>query len=271
MMPAPLPTTDLLAHPRLLLVDDDMVIQQLTELYIKRLGYAFDTVSTGLEAVEAAARYPYALILMDCLMPVMDGLEATRLIRQAEGNSGRHVPIVALTANTLTSDRAVCLAAGMDDYLAKPIVARKLADVVKHWVERGSVQGDKIEVELSEVQAASRYESIDATAFASLRRLLSTGNSEFFGKSIDSFLVNTAGLISTLQLATEQQDVNELYRAAHTLKSSSATFCAPRLAALCSDLELAAKAGLPQSAIQHIALIEAEFSNVRKALEAERS
>ena len=120
MMPAQLPSDEVLGHPRLLLVEDNVVNQELAELHIQRLGYSFDMVTTGREAVEAAARQHYALILMDCQMPGMDGLEATRQIRRAEAHSGRHVPIVALTANTFATDRDACLAAGMDDYLPSP-------------------------------------------------------------------------------------------------------------------------------------------------------
>src|SRR5882672_4624873 len=89
MMPAQIPSDEVVGHPRLLLVEDNVVNQHLAELHIQRLGYGFDTVATGHEAVEAAARYLYALVLMDCQLPGIDGLEATRQIRRAEGHSGR--------------------------------------------------------------------------------------------------------------------------------------------------------------------------------------
>jgi len=159
----------------------------------------------------------------------------------------------------------------MDDYLAKPINARKLAYVLKQWVERDADRARENEVELSTVQDAAAHVSLDAAAFAKLRRLLTDSDPDFLAKSIDSFLDNAAGLIATLRLATELENVEEVYRAAHTLKSSSASYCAPWLSSLCRDLEKTTKDGALDGALQQIARIEAEFANVKRALEAQRS
>jgi CheY-like chemotaxis protein len=102
---------------------------------LEKAGHRVDLVENGREAVEALGRKPYDLVLMDCLMPLMDGFEATRAIRAAEVGTDRHVPIVALTANAMLRDREECLAAGMDDYLTKPFSKQALSAAVERWTE----------------------------------------------------------------------------------------------------------------------------------------
>jgi len=109
-----------------LLVEDNPVNQRVAESMLQRLGYRVHTVGDGRQALQALLRRSYALVLMDCQMPVMDGFEATRAIRRTEQESGAHVTIVAMTANALAGDRERCLEAGMDDYLAKPVTLRDL-------------------------------------------------------------------------------------------------------------------------------------------------
>jgi CheY-like chemotaxis protein len=122
--------------PSVLLVEDNQVNQKVALAQLKRLGYRADAVVNGREAVDAVERHDYAIVLMDCQMPEMDGFEATRLIRAQEAQIGRHVPIVAMTANAMNGDREACLKAGMNDYLAKPIRAEELDAILKKWIER---------------------------------------------------------------------------------------------------------------------------------------
>jgi CheY-like chemotaxis protein len=107
-----------------------------------RLGYQTDVAGNGQEAVESVMTVPYDLVLMDCQMPVMDGFEATRIIREREGAS-RHTHIVAVTANAMEGDRERCLAAGMDDYLAKPFRAGDLRRVLGRWLPGASGSDDE--------------------------------------------------------------------------------------------------------------------------------
>lgn len=118
----------------ILVADDNKTSQLVTVLQLKQLGYVGHTVNNGREAVDAALKTPYSLILMDCQMPDVDGFEATGIIRHTESEIGRHTPIIGLTAQAMEGDRERCLQAGMDDYLSKPATLERLKNLVDSWV-----------------------------------------------------------------------------------------------------------------------------------------
>jgi CheY-like chemotaxis protein len=120
---------------RLLLAEDNPTNQKVAVHILRKFGFSIDAVGDGREALDAVRRIPYDLILMDIQMPEMDGYEATRAIRALNGNH-LHVPIIALTANALQGDREKCLAAGMDDYLAKPIDPHGLIAKIQEWIDK---------------------------------------------------------------------------------------------------------------------------------------
>ncbi len=115
-----------------LVVDDNPTNQMVATAMLAKLGYVSEVVSDGRQAVVAVARTRYAVVLMDCQMPVMDGYQATQAIRAGEGDGAR-VPIIAMTANALAEDRDRCVAAGMDDHLAKPITRASLERALSLW------------------------------------------------------------------------------------------------------------------------------------------
>jgi CheY-like chemotaxis protein len=117
----------------ILVVEDNVINQKVAVGLLKRLGYQAEIADSGPKALEALERKPYALVLMDCQMPGMDGLEATRLLRSREPG-GTRVPVVAVTGRTEAEDRRRCLAAGMDDYHTKPIMLDELRAVLERWL-----------------------------------------------------------------------------------------------------------------------------------------
>jgi two-component system sensor histidine kinase/response regulator len=117
---------------RVLVVEDNLTNQKLAHLMLRNIGVASDIVSNGAEAVTAAQKTKYDLVLMDCVMPEMDGFEATRRLRQVPGFE--EIPILAMTANAYPEDREACLAAGMDDYLTKPVRQPVLYQKLSHWL-----------------------------------------------------------------------------------------------------------------------------------------
>lgn len=121
---------------RILLVEDNRVNQIVASGLLQKMGHEVDHAENGERALAALALKPYDLVLMDCQMPVMDGYEATRRIRQNPQWS--QLPVIAVTANVMSGDREECLAAGMDDYITKPYNRKILGDVIQRWAERGA-------------------------------------------------------------------------------------------------------------------------------------
>jgi two-component system, sensor histidine kinase and response regulator len=114
-------------------VEDNVVNQKVAVRLLEKLGLRVDVAANGLEAVKLLGELAYDVVFMDCQMPEMDGFEATSVIRQREATSGHHVPIIAMTANALQGDAEHCLAAGMDDYLSKPVSFEALAAAARKW------------------------------------------------------------------------------------------------------------------------------------------
>lgn len=132
-----LETSSPLHKARILVVDDNAVNQKVATLMLKKLGCSVFVAENGKQAVELVESDPFDVILMDCHMPVMDGFEATRTIRENE-NGGARIPILAMTASTLSSDRQACFTAGMDDHISKPVNSKILSDKLSQWIEKKS-------------------------------------------------------------------------------------------------------------------------------------
>jgi CheY-like chemotaxis protein len=212
--------------------------------------------TNGLEAIEALEQQPYDVVLMDVQMPELDGLDATRRICERWAEDARP-HIIAMTANALPEDREACFAAGMNDYVAKPIRAEELVAALKRAKPRA--HGDAPSV---------AHISLDDGALENLREL---GGDDFLDEVIDAFLADAPQLIATLRSSLEGREIEELRRAAHTLKSNGATLGAEQFAQLCRTLEERAKAGDLEDASQLVERIEQEYRPLEEALSALRS
>jgi two-component system sensor histidine kinase/response regulator len=253
---------------RVLLAEDNEVNQMVAVRMLQRLGLRADVAANGLEAVEAVARIPYDLVLMDCLMPEMDGYAATRAIREMEKPGGVRIPIVAMTANALTGDREKCLAAGMDDYIPKPVTKRALEEAIARWLPAAGA-------EIQDPRAARADDSgcdppIDLEVLSSLREGDGRGAGEFLASLIELFLRDAPRSLATLREALEKIDAEVLRSSAHALKGSSATMGATRMAEMCARLESHGARGTLDGAGAVMTSLDAEFSRVREALEAAR-
>jgi PAS domain S-box-containing protein len=264
-------------HPlRILVAEDNSVNQKLVTTLLAKVGYRADVVGNGLEVLEAVERQTYDIILMDVQMPEMDGLEATRLICQNWPAAARP-RIVALTANAMHSDREACLAAGMDDYLSKPIQADILIRVLQESQMRtGSVSGE-MPTETPDQQA----EPLSRTAVptpgpvasaghlnqAALTQLRDTTDPQFMFDLIGDYVNEGTRLLATMRAALAAGQAFELQRAAHTFKSNSAIVGATALAQLCRELEEKGKSGaLAENLPTTLREAEKEFDIVKQLL-----
>jgi PAS domain S-box-containing protein len=242
---------------QVLLADDNAVNQQLALVLLEKMGYRADVATNGAEVLEALARRPYDVVLMDVEMPVMDGLEASRRINQ-ERSPGQRPRIIAMTANAMQGDRETCLAAGMDDYLSKPIRREELAAALARSEARAVSAGD-----------SPRANEVDDPGPVDLEELeAAIGDPTFVHELISTFLNDGPGLVGELRSSLEQRDFEELRRAAHTLKSNGRTFGATGLAALSEELELSAQTGTLAGAVELVTRIEEEYARVAGALGA---
>ena len=262
---------------RILLAEDNMVNQEVTVGMLEHCGCQVDVVGDGQAAVEAYTLKAYDLVLMDCQMPIMDGLEATRGIRHHELQSGRHCPIVALTAHAQTSDRDACLQAGMDDYLSKPFGIDQLRLLLQRWLLMPptpvvSPVADPPEVPLpplaSTAVAPASPEIFDPRALDLVRTLQSRGKPDLLGRLLQIYLSQTPQMLATMRDAVAHDDAAALRQAAHSLKSSCGNVGALHMMALCQTLEALGLAYCPVQAAAGIEALEAAYGHVRPLLES---
>jgi len=239
---------------RLLVAEDNPANQRVAVRMLERLGVRAEVVANGREAIEAFSREPWDLILMDCHMPELDGFEATAEIRRREG-AGRRVPIIALTADAFTGDREACLAAGMNDYIAKPVVAGELESALRRWIgapERsaGSPAGDQsVEADPGimpapegtggDASAVARPEAVlDDAVFQELRGLDPTGEFGFIAGLVSDYDAVARDAAVEIVGAVTHGDLHALREAAHRLRGAALNLGLLRVGARAVHLEL---------------------------------
>jgi CheY-like chemotaxis protein len=274
-------------HPlSILLAEDNAVNQKLALLMLERLGYRADVAGNGLEVLQALRRRRYDVVFMDVQMPEIDGLEATRAIVQKYGVK-RRPRIVAMTANVMKEDRDECFAAGMDDFIPKPIqlaalvaalnrcpprTVTELADT-KHPAELPAPVASEAGIgpDLQPTAAAEPAPPVlDPAALQRLRSTLGQQADKMLPSLIDSFFKDAPRLIGDAQRFLEHGQPADLRRAAHSLKSTSATFGAMVLSALARELEYKARDEALEGAEDLLRRIQSEYAQAQVALEKVR-
>jgi CheY-like chemotaxis protein/HPt (histidine-containing phosphotransfer) domain-containing protein len=245
-------------------VDDNEVNRFVAVEQLQRLGYEVAVAHDGEEAVQAVLNGNFAAVLMDCQMPVMDGYEATARIRLHEGTR-KHTPIVALTAHALTRERDRCLAAGMDDYLTKPV----RSDVLRRALGRVTSSAG------SDARGGSRpppaHDSADVQAGTPVDELLVLAPVERSARLIELFLTTAPRVLAELLEAAESRDTERVRTSAHKLKGSCLTLDAPRMAELARRVELAAERGDLTSAGNELKCLREHFNELEESLRSTRS
>jgi len=248
---------------RILVAEDSPLNQQVALKQLEKLGYAADAAGDGDQAVQAHARKPYDIILMDCQMPGISGYEATWQIRNREqekagtADAGKRVYIIAMTANTQADNREKCTAAGMDGFINKPVQLAELEAALLHA--------------LADQAAAKELDAvIDPVIIAGLHQLRTPGKPDPVAELIDLFLREAPAQLDTMSDAVAKNDFTSLSRtlsAATALKGSAGNLGARNLAALCDEIELTAKTWILSDTPPLIERAREEFSRVRTALE----
>jgi signal transduction histidine kinase/FixJ family two-component response regulator/HPt (histidine-containing phosphotransfer) domain-containing protein len=257
--------------PLVLLVEDNAVNREVAVGMLENLGYRTESAVNGLLALEAIAETDYDAVLMDCQMPLMDGLTATAEVRRREVKAGgRRLPIIALTANAMEGNRDRCLAGGMDDFLTKPFTQAQLAAMLKRWAPHAPSAEPRQAPGLPVIEAAAqaRPPVIQATV---LRDIMALGRPALLGSLIDLYMQHSPSLMHSIEAAARDPRAEGLRDAVHTLKSSTANLGGIRLAALLQECETLVGQGANDAARTTLERVPAAYHEFCEALARERS
>jgi two-component system, sensor histidine kinase len=256
-----------------LLVEDNPVNREVAVGMLENLGYRTESAANGMLALEAVSEATYAAVLMDCQMPVMDGLTATAEIRRREAKTGgERLAIIALTANAMQGNRERCLSAGMDDFLSKPFTQVELGSVLKKWVPAAAAFRPAIAptspAAPEGANVSAGFPLIDAGV---LRDIAAVGRPALLSSLIDLYMQHSPPLIAAIEAAARARSGSELGEAIHTLKSSTANLGGARLAALLRECETMVSGGKVEEAALRLQRIRSEYQDFCEALGRERS
>jgi signal transduction histidine kinase/DNA-binding response OmpR family regulator len=229
---------------RILLVEDNLTNRDVALTMLEKLGYWADAVTNGKIAVEAVKENNYDFVLMDCQMPEMDGYEATRKIREME-KAGElkkeHLPIVAMTAHAMKGDREKCLAAGMDDYIPKPVDPHVLSEIIEKWLVDRNRDWETVEVKETKQEPPPKKELETFDRAGLIERLM--GDESLLKKVVETFLMDIPRLLGELRESLDNDDLEGVQYLAHTIKGAAGNVCAPAMQAQAKLLEKAIKEG----------------------------
>ncbi len=249
---------------RILLAEDNPVNQRVALHILRKGNHSVHAVVNGREAVEAWEREPFDLVLMDVQMPEMDGFEATDAIRTREKINGKHVPIVAMTAHAMAGDRERCLAAGMDEYISKPVNGPELLRLLQK-VAPASAQTQAPPQPASDPVAAPSDKPVFDRETA-LERM--NGETDLLDEVIELFLTDAPNRLEDVRTALQEGDPKRLQMAAHSLKGAAGYIGADRTSAQALKLEELGRRGELSQALDEYQLLEREVESLREAVAA---
>jgi CheY-like chemotaxis protein len=265
----PMITQNMLSQPpaqqrftgQVLLVEDNFVNQKVAVRFLERLGCSVEVAGNGAEGVAACQQRHFDIVLMDLQMPVMDGITATRKIREWETSS--HIPIIALTANAMTGDRELCEAAGMDGYLTKPIEVERLRNILAKF---GLEKLHPAAADVAAAQASSP--SVASAAPVDLHEFQSVtdGDQAFAQELVSAFILSGEQQLAEIAAALSQGDRAAVAKAAHKLKGASANIHAQVLKSVAERLEIDSAAADGHTLDQCNTLLRREFDRVKAFL-----
>ena len=274
---APAPSAELDARPsrsmppddpaplRLLLAEDDATCRKVAEEMLKNLGYRPDMARNGLEVLAALDRRPYDAVLLDVQMPELDGLETARRIRQ-RWPAGTGPRLVAVTAHALAGDRERCLAAGMDDYVKKPLTFKGLQQALERCRSASDVAEPVIEAPAAEHAAGADAVVLDRPSIEELRQI---GGGGTLRRVVGVFLRITPQRLTDIQDALGEGDAHIAANLAHGLKTAAGTLGGMKMMALAEELERVAESGDVSEASALLSQVEEQFAHLRPKLESE--
>jgi len=263
------------AGPLILVVDDGAVNRTIIQAFLERRGYRCHVARNGREAVDATRRETYAAVLMDCLMPEMDGYEASAIIRQderADEQAGlrRHLPIIAITAVAVWGAREQCIAAGMDDYLTKPVDPQRVHAVLDRWLAEAGDEAARAAQPAVE-PAMPHTPPIDLDALDVIRELDPDDGEGLVADVVGDFATDVAPHFPRMRLAASAGDTDAILGELHYLAGCAGTVGATHLERLARALmapDAVDAAGRAPSLAAAIDRLEAEFHRARAALES---
>jgi CheY-like chemotaxis protein/HPt (histidine-containing phosphotransfer) domain-containing protein len=250
---------------RVLLAEDNITNQQVALGILKKLGLSAEAVANGAEAVKALELIPYDLVLMDMQMPEMDGLEATRCIRDPQSRVLNHqIPIIAMTAHAMHGDREKCLESGMNDYLTKPVAPQALADMLDKWLPKEASVLSKQPCEVSPFSPGEPEVPVFDKADMMARLM---DDEELAQTVAEGFLGDIPRQIEILKGCLAHGDVVSAERQAHSIKGASANVGGGALREVAFRMEKAGKTGDLESITSHLPELETEFARLKTAME----
>ena len=280
-----------------LVAEDNEVNQQVTVAMLEALGCRVQAAFNGREALDLLSAAEFDVVLMDCQMPGMDGFAATQEIRSAESAESadsadsadkdpRRLPVIAVTAHAMSTDRQACLDAGMDDYLSKPFTKEGLVETLARWLTPTTTQGaapttparagskapGRAAAKAASAVAESDPDSapcLDLEVLRKIDALSPTGGTELRDRVVATYIKSSTALARALRDAAAAKDATEMGKTGHTLKSSSAQVGAARLSLICKAIEAEGKAGRLEPCLELMPAFESELEAVHERFAAE--